>query len=120
MGFHFKGFIPLRNLEKWYNLMKTAPQITAQQAQAAANQFLSERLPDRLTADTAELSATGEVWRVPVILAYPAIGSVGQVGEIRVSAATETIVSHTPVAEMKQAALQLYEKHQDEIQAAFL
>lgn len=47
------------SLESQFNLMKTAPQITAQQAQAAANQFLSERLPDRLTADTALLSRFG-------------------------------------------------------------
>ena len=55
--------------------MKTVPQVTAQQAHAAVNQFLSDYLPDRFTADQAQLSVTGEVWQVPVILAYPMIGS---------------------------------------------
>lgn len=53
--------------------MKTVPQVTAQQAQAAANHFLSNHLPDRFTADQAQLTATGDVWQVPVILAYPFI-----------------------------------------------
>lgn len=100
--------------------MKTVPQITAQQAQAIANEFLSNYLGDRFTADQATLSKTGEVWQVPVILAYPVIGSIGQVGEIKISTSLKVIVSHTPIKEMKQAGLKLYETHQDEIQAAFL
>jgi len=65
--------------------MKVVPQVTALQAQAAANLFLSDHLGDRFTADQAKISATDDVWEVPVILTYPLIGSVGQVGEILVS-----------------------------------
>jgi hypothetical protein len=65
--------------------MKTIPRVSAQQAQAAANHFLSDHLSDRFTADQAQLRKTGDSWQVPVILAYPVIGSVGQVGEIWVS-----------------------------------
>ncbi len=36
--------------------MKTVPQVTAQQAQAAVNQLISDYLPDRFTADQAQLS----------------------------------------------------------------
>ncbi|MBD2771047.1 hypothetical protein [Iningainema tapete] len=99
--------------------MKVAPQVTALQAQAAANVFLSDILGDRFTADQAKISATNDVWEVPVILTYPLIGSVGQVGEILVSKTSEVVVSHTPIEEMKQSGQSLYEAHRDEIQAAF-
>lgn len=100
--------------------MKTVPQVTAQQAQAAANHFLSDHLPDRFTADQAQLTATGDVWQVPAILAYPFIGSLGQVGEILVSTASEVVVFHTPLNEMKQAGQRLYEARCNEIQVDFL
>lgn len=100
--------------------MKTVPHVTAQQAQAAANQFLSDHLPDRFTAERAQLSDTNTIWHVPVILAYPLIGSLGQVGEVLVDTASEVIVFHTSFVEMKQAGQRLYEAQSDEIQAAFL
>lgn len=99
--------------------MKTVPQVTAQQAQAAVNLFISDYISDRFTADQAQLSATGEVWQVPIILAYPMIGSLGQVGEVLVSASDETILSHTPFDEIKQIGLKLYEANQDAIQTHF-
>lgn len=99
---------------------KTAPpQVTALQAQAAANLFLSDRMPDRLTADQPQLSPADDLWHVPVILAYPFIGSIGEVGEILISADSEAVVFHTPLEEMKARAQQLYEAHRDEIEAAF-
>jgi hypothetical protein len=83
--------------------MKTAPQTTAQQAQAAANLFLSNHLPDRFTADQAQLSETAKAWEVPVILAYPGLGSLGRGGAICVSTTSEAILSFTPFDEIKQA-----------------
>lgn len=97
----------------------TPTQVTALAAQAAANQFLSENLPDRFTADQAERGRTGDVWRVPVVLAYPFIGAVGRVGEVLISAETERVISFTPFDEMKSRASELYEAHRDEIEAAF-
>ena len=85
--------------------------MTAQQAQAIANQFLSDRLLDRFTADRAQLSTTGEVWHVPVILTYPVVGFLSQVGEIFVSTTSKAIVSHTMLDKMKAAGLVLYERH---------
>lgn len=55
--------------------MKTVPQVTDLAAQAAVNQFISDYTRFRFTADQAQLSVTSEVWQVPVILAYPMIGS---------------------------------------------
>ena len=100
--------------------MKTAPtQVTALQAQAAANLFLSDRLPDRFTADQPYLSPDDELWHVPVILAYPFVGSIGEVGEILIGAETEAVVSHTSLDEMKEQAQRLYDAHRNEIEAAF-
>jgi hypothetical protein len=92
--------------------------VTALQAQALINDFLSNSLPDRFTADRAELF--DRKWRVPVILAYPRIGSVGRVGEVLVDMDTGSIVSHTPLEQMKQAGIELYMANRDAIEAAFL
>jgi hypothetical protein len=97
----------------------TAPAVTALQAQAVANLFLSDHLPDRFTADQALLNPSGDVWHVPVILAYPIIGAVGQVGEILISATVPEVISSTPFAAMQQAAEGLYATHRDTIDAAF-
>lgn len=91
--------------------------ITALEAQAAANLFLSDHLPDRFLASSPTLDAAANVWRVPVLLAYPFLGPVGQTGEILVSTTSEEIVSHTPLEEMKAAARKLYENNRDAIEA---
>jgi hypothetical protein len=54
-----------------------------------------------------------------VLLAYPVIGSVGEVGEIIVSGQTEEILSHTSIDEMLARARALFDQHRDEIQAPF-
>lgn len=100
--------------------MKATPQVTAQQARATANLFLSDRLPDRFSADFAPEHPSKDIWRVPVILSYPFIGSLGEVGEILVSAISGEIVDSTSSEDMKQAGQRLYEAHRDEIEAAFL
>jgi hypothetical protein len=101
-------------------MIATSPStITALEAQAAANLFLSNNLPDRFLASRPAFDASARVWRVPVLLAYPIIGPVGHTGEILVSATSEEIVSHTPLDEMKASARKLYEQHRDAIEAAF-
>ena len=97
----------------------TFPRVTALQAQAAANFFLNDHLPDRFAADQPLFSTTGSIWHVPVILAYPGVGAVGQVGEVLIDASTETVVSHTSLDAMKQTAQKLYNAHRDDIEAAF-
>jgi hypothetical protein len=100
--------------------------ITALQAQALTNSFLSDRLPDRFTADSPleTLRERAEwidrQWRVPVILAYPGIGSLGVVGEAYVDNEVGTILSHTSLEQMKQKGMELYATNQDAIKAAFL
>jgi hypothetical protein len=98
----------------------SAPKVTALQAQATANFFLSDHLPDRFTADQPRLNAVDNVWCVPVVLAYPGVGAVGCVGEICINTLSATVVSYTSLAEMKQVAQALYDAHRDAIEAAFL
>ncbi|MCA1613442.1 MAG: hypothetical protein LC800_04635 [Acidobacteria bacterium] len=64
-----------------------------------------------------QLDENGDVWHVPVVLTYALVGPVGEVGEVLVSAGTEEVVSHTPVEEMKERALALYEQHREQIEA---
>ncbi len=94
--------------------------ISVQQAQAITNLFLSDYMPDRFTADQPHLTQTGDVWEVPIILTYPRIGSLGQVGTVIVSTTIEKVLSYTPFEEMKQAGPKLYKTHSDAIQAHFL
>jgi hypothetical protein len=94
-----------------------APTITALQAQAKANLFLSNHLPDRFMAGPPSLDLPAQVWLVPVLLAYPIIGSVGQTGEVLVSVTAEEVVSSTPIEAMKVAARALYTQHRHAIEA---
>ena len=95
----------------------TAPPITAMQAQAEAFRFLNDHLPDRIITGHPRLDAGADVWRVPVVLAYPHLGILGEVGEIVVSATAGEIVTCTPVEEMRAAALVLAEQHRERIEA---
>lgn len=97
--------------------IKTAPTVTALEAQGAANLFLSDHLPDRFLAVRPQLDPAGEVWHVPVILTYAVIGPLGEVGEIAVSTSTEEIIQHTPLDEMRERARALYNQHRDAIEA---
>ena len=96
---------------------KTAPTVTALEAQGAANHFLSDHIGDRFLAVRPQLDENGDVWRVPVVLTYAILGSLGEVGEVIVSTGSEEIVTHTPIEEMKERARALYEQHRDEIEA---
>lgn len=96
---------------------KSVPNVTALEAQGAANLFLSEHPGDRFLAVRPQLAEGGGAWRVPVVLTYSIIGPVGEVGEIVVSAGSEEIVSHTPIEEMKERARALYEQHREQIEA---
>ena len=96
------------------------PKLTAFEAQAAANGFLLDNLPDHYLAIEPRLEPNRQVWRVSVVLTYPYIGSIGEVGEVRVSAFSEQIISFTPLTDMRARGRQLYEQNHAAIEAAFL
>jgi hypothetical protein len=54
---------------------------------------------------------------VPVVLAYPGLGVLGELGEVAISAQSGQVVAHTPIEELKQSATILAEKHRDAIEA---
>ena len=95
----------------------TFPTVTAMEAQAQASFFLSDRLPDRISASCPSLDEAANVWRVPVILAYPQLGVLGQVGEVVVSATTTEVISSTAIEDILSAAQLLAEQHRDAIEA---
>ena len=95
----------------------TVPAVTAMQAEAEASLFLNDRLPDRISASTPRLDETAQVWRVPVVLAYPYIGILGQIGEIVVSTTKAKVISATPIEAMLESARTLAEQHRDAIEA---
>jgi hypothetical protein len=91
--------------------------VTALQAQALVNDFLSNSLPDRFTADSSEW--VDDKWQVPVILAYPQIGSLGAVGVVQVDTEVGRILNHKPLEQMKQIGVEFYTINQNAIEAAF-
>jgi len=97
----------------------TIPKTSALQAQAAVNLFINEHLPDRFIADQAHFAESDECWQVPIMLAYPGIGVLGQVGEVIISEETAVVISHTPLALIKERATALYQTHSSDIEATF-
>ena len=96
----------------------TVPKTTALEAQAATNDFLLDRLPHCFTAGHPTFDQAAQVWRVPVLLAYATIGSIGEVGEALISAMSEEIISVTSFEEMNARAPSLYEEHRVEIKTS--
>lgn len=96
----------------------TVPKTTALEAQATTNDFLLDHLPHCFTAGHSTFDQAAQVWRVPVLLAYATIGSVGGVGEALVSATSEEVISVTPFEEMKARAQALYEEHRVEVETS--
>jgi hypothetical protein len=89
-------------------------------AEAIAGGYLLDYLPDRFSTGAPRFDKAAGVWRIPVILAYPRIGPVGEVGELTVDDSTKDVISHTPFEEMTTRALAIYEQRCEEIEATFL
>ena len=89
------------------------------EAEGVANGFLLDHLPDRFLAIEPRFDPRARVWRLPVVISYPSIGQIGEVGEVSVSVSTEDVVSHTPLDEMMSRARVLYDQNREAIQAAF-
>ena len=106
-------------LEGWVETNGSAP-ILSQTAQAIVNDWILNRLPDRFIALEPKRMAAGDIWCVPVGLAYPNIGIIGQVGEVLVSAFSGGVISATRPEEMKTIAMKCYADREDELKAAFL
>lgn len=100
-------------------LPQALPKLTALEAQSVANGYLLDHLPDGFLAIEPRFDPAMKTWRLPIVISYPFIGPVGEVGEIHVSSSSEEIVAVTPLDEMKTRARALYEQHREAIQTAF-
>ncbi len=89
--------------------------VTALQAQAVASNFLLENLPDRFCAGQPRLDHSSSTWNVPVLLTYPTIGVLGLVAEIWISSTEATVLSHSELKQIMQAAQQLVEGYLTDI-----
>jgi hypothetical protein len=89
---------------------------TVIEARSNATHWLLANLPDRFAAGIPEHDEKLAVWRVPVWLSYPQLDPYGPVGELIIDE-TGAITAHTQLDEMKSRAMNLYEKHRDQIEA---
>lgn len=78
--------------------------------------FLNDHLPDRFCAGKPQFDQESFVWKTPILLSYPTLGPLGQVGEIAVSADAGKILSFTTLEEMRSAAQAIIEQHREEIE----
>jgi hypothetical protein len=92
--------------------------ISEQDAVRIAGEWVRRHLPDRLCAGEPTLTTTGDLWRVPTLLAYPFL-PVGEVGEVCIAANSGEVLSHTSVKTMKANATRLGTEHRAEIEVAF-
>ena len=90
-------------------------------AKTAANHFIIEHLPDRFCAGQPRsvVFPIRAVWSVPIVLAYPKLGTIGEVGTVIVDAEMGTVVGWTPLEEIRAAAKEIYEARKAEIEAPF-
>lgn len=73
--------------------------------------FLNDNLPDRFCAGRPQFDQENLVWKTPILLSYPILGPLGQVGEITVSADAGEILSFTPLEETRNAANAIIEQY---------
>ncbi|MGH7454473.1 MAG: hypothetical protein ACRENG_24170 [bacterium] len=100
---------------------ETALKINEDEAITEANGFILEHLPDRFCAGIPRLlSFTARtIWATPILLSYPEIGPIGEVGFVAVDAELGNVVGWTPFAEIYKAAEKFYSDKREQIAAAF-
>ncbi len=91
-------------------------------AKSTANHFILEHLPDRYCAGNPNLVEfpIRTVWSVPIVLGYPKLGVIGQVGTVIIDSEMGTIAGWTPLQEVRSAARELYEQRKTEIEASVI
>jgi hypothetical protein len=103
------------------NTIATSSHITAEEAQAAATDFLLDHVGNQLIAGEPHLmiSAWRAVWIVAVHLAYISTGPLGSVGVVAVDDETSQVVAWTPIEQMKAASRRLREAGEPAISEQF-
>jgi hypothetical protein len=87
-----------------------------------ANSFLLWNLPDSYGAGPIERVRVVDdsIWVFPIVLTSPGYGIVGEVGHIAVDIPKEQVIGCTPLDTVQQRGRKCYERHKEEIEAAFL
>lgn len=98
-----------------------AAKVDEDKAITEANGFILEHLPDRFCAGFPRLLSFPArlIWATPILLSYPEIGPVGEVGFIAVDAEMGSVVGWTPFSEIYKAAEKIYSEKKGQIEAAF-
>jgi len=111
-----------RTIKKKTPLAVGKLRIGRETAKVTANHFILENLPDRYCAGDPNLVEfpIRTVWSVPIMLGYPRLGVIGQVGTIIIDSEMGTVAGWTPLKEVKNAAGEIYEKRKTEIEAPFI
>jgi hypothetical protein len=99
--------------------MSTVTITTVLEARITANEWLMAHMPDRFAAGIPEHDLSTSGWRVPIWLSYPRFEPLGPVGELVIEESGGTVLVHTPIDDMKDRALKLYEEHREQIEAGF-
>ena len=100
---------------------QVAPQIGSKRAFLIASQFVLAHFRDRFSAGfpTRVVFPTRSIWAAPVVLTYPKLGLVGEVGMVAIDAELGNVVGWTPFEEMESTAKALYEGKKRDIEIAF-
>lgn len=102
-------------------LRKEVAVIDSKTAYSEANWFILENFRDGFSAGTPRhlVFPTRSIWVVPIVLAYPKVGVLGEVGFVAVDGESGVVVGWTPVEEVEKVAEQMYKEKEDEIAALF-
>lgn len=95
--------------------------ITAEQAVAAAQDFVADNLGDLVgTGQPCRmLTVLRSTWVVPLILTSPGYGVVGTVGVVTVDDEVGSVVGWTPVNDIRENAERISRDRKSELEAAF-
>ena len=95
--------------------------ISAEEAQAAATDYLLDHVGNQLIAGQPHLmtSLLHEVWIVPVHLSYLPTGLLGSVGVVAIDSETGKAIAWTPVEQMKAASRALCEMAEPQLASQF-
>ncbi len=101
--------------------IRNGPKVDSKTAMVTANKFIINNFKSCFAAGLPKTLSfpIRDVWIVPVLLSYPNIGIVGEVGMIAVDSENGSVVGFTPKEEMEKIGKALYEEKKDEIEIAF-
>ncbi len=95
--------------------------VDSKKAMVIANKFILKNLRSCFTSGLPKSInfPIKRIWIVPILLSYPNVGIVGEVGVIAVDSESDSVVGFTPKKEMEKIGKTLYEEKKSEIEIVF-